>query len=196
MVVDNKLYSIDMLSQKLKEQTKEMHQQLESVVVRQIKQIRSREDYVRLLQKFYGYFLPLELKFDQQLNDDNIPKYSHRRKAFLLLNDLKSLNELETPALTDGIPVIDSLPKALGAFYVLEGSTQGGNIVADMLTKYANVTPDSTSFFRAYGDDKTEMWRSFIERLNEASDGENFEAEVIESANQTFSRFREWMSEE
>lgn len=182
------------LSSALKENTKEAHQALEAVIVKQIKGIRSREEYEQLLQKFYGYHVPLEEKFDQYFDNDTIPQYSERRRADLILKDLANLGNNNTSIpLAGNVPGIDSIAKALGAFYVLEGSTNGGSIVAGMLIKHAGLTPETTSFFYGYGDEKT-MWSSFKEKLDKYPADDQFREQVIGAANETFSKFKDWMT--
>ena len=186
-----------MLSEQLKEKTKEAHQSLEAIVVRQIKSIRTKEQYAELLYKFYGFHSPMEKLFDDHFNNQLVPAYTDRRKADLLLQDIKNLGTDSTAIpQADTLPAIDSLAKAFGAFYVLEGSTQGGTIVADMLIKYAGQTPATTSFFNVYGDGKKQMWQSFKDSLNTYSGDADFENAAISAANETFNRFREWVMRE
>lgn len=183
-----------MLSSELKENTKEAHQALEAVVVRQIKSIRSKEDYVRLLHKFYGFHQPMEEIYDAYFNDDIIPFYSKRRRVNTILRDLSNLGaETENIPTTRDLPLIDSPARAMGSFYVLEGSTQGGVIVADMLIKYAGLSPGTTSFFYAYGNDSKEMWQSFKDKMDNYFPYDDLRNDVIEGAIDTFSKFREWM---
>lgn len=183
-----------MLSSLLKEQTQEAHQALEAIVVRQIKAIRGKDQYAQLLQKFYGFHMPLEKLFDNHLNNSLIPQYDERRKASLLLQDMEKLGiattQMEAAA---ALPAVDSVAKAFGSFYVLEGSTQGGAIVADMLIKYAGLSSDTTTFFSVYGDDKKKMWQSFKDAVDVYTGDNNFEKDAIAAANETFTTFREWM---
>ncbi|MET0391912.1 MAG: biliverdin-producing heme oxygenase [Chitinophagaceae bacterium] len=182
-----------MLSTGLKERTKEAHQALEGIVIRQIKAIQNKEQYRALLYKFYGFHFPMEQLFDKYFTDEIVPSYSRRRRAGVITEDLTHLGGTSTniPLATD-LPVIDSLAKALGAFYVLEGSTQGGTIVANMLIKHVGLTPETTSFFSAYGDDKT-LWASFREKLDSYPDDPSFQEEVIAAANDTFTALKNWM---
>jgi heme oxygenase len=183
-----------MMSSELKENTKEAHQALEVIVVRQIKSIRSKEDYVRLLHKFYGFHQPMEDIYDNYFNDDIIPFYSRRRKASLILDDLFNLGSTTGSIKTaTDLPFIDSPARAMGSFYVLEGSTQGGTIVADMLIKHADLTHDNTSFFYAYGNDGKEMWQSFKDKMDNYFPHDDLRNDVIEGAIETFTKFREWM---
>jgi heme oxygenase (biliverdin-IX-beta and delta-forming) len=182
-----------MLSSFLKERTKESHQSLEAVVIRRIKSIRDVEGYVQLLHKFHGFHHPLELLQDKYLTDENVPSYSARRKAASILDDLEALDApLPVEAATD-LPVIDSLPAALGSFYVMEGSTQGGPIVANMLIKYAGASQESTRFFYGYGEDGKDMWQSFKIRLDGFNGDQEFDEAVIKAADDTFRLFRQWM---
>jgi heme oxygenase (biliverdin-IX-beta and delta-forming) len=181
------------LSSVLKEQTHDAHQALEAVVVRKIKAIKSKEDYERLLYKFYGFHQPLEQWFDKLLDNDIVPFYAKRRRSGLILNDLANLgHENVLIPLTNELPFIDSLAKALGAFYVLEGSTNGGTIVANMLINYAGMTTDTTTFFYAYGDDKS-LWKSFRDKINTYTAESDFSEEMVTAANETFLKFRDWI---
>jgi heme oxygenase (biliverdin-IX-beta and delta-forming) len=182
-----------MLSAELKEKTKVEHQALEGVVIRQIKSIRNKEQYVALLHKFYGFHKPMELLFDKYLDDSKVPEYSSRRKADLIFKDLQNMGDGNTSiSSASKIPVIDSSARAIGAFYVLEGSTQGGAIVADMLIKYAGMTPETTQFFNVYGNNKKQMWDAFKIKMDEHSDP-GFIKDAVAAANDTFTAFRQWM---
>ncbi|MCG2614615.1 biliverdin-producing heme oxygenase [Terrimonas sp. NA20] len=182
-----------MLSSLLKEHTKESHQSLEAVVVRSIKAIRDKEGYINLLHKFYGFHYPLEQLQDQFLNDSNIPSYSDRRKASLILDDLKNLEAPLPNEIASSLPKVDSLSAALGTYYVMEGSTQGGSIVANMLIKHAGMSEHNTRFFYAYGEGGKQMWQSFKEKLDSYGDDPSFNDQVVKAADDTFTLFREWM---
>lgn len=182
-----------MLSTELKDQTRRSHQSLEAVVVRRIKSIRGREDYIRLLHKFYGFHFPLEQMQDQFLNDEVVPEYSGRRKASLILEDLEALGAEPPSVFAMELPVVDSLPAALGSFYVLEGSTQGGSIVADMLIRHAGMSEANTRFFNAYGPGSGGLWQLFRDKLDSYPSGNGFGTTVIKAADDCFRLFEEWM---
>ena len=181
------------LSSVLKEQTEEAHKALEAVLVRKIKALKTKEEYEHLLYKIYGFHNPMEQWFDKYLDNDIVPSYTIRRKSDLILNDLANLgNDNVLIPLANDLPEINSLAKALGAFYVLEGSTNGGTIVANMLINYARMTPETTSFFYAYGDDKS-LWKSFKHHIDTYTAESDFSDEMVAAANETFVKFREWM---
>jgi len=61
-----------------------------------------------------------------------------------------------------------------------------------MLIKHAGLTRATTSFFYAYGDDKS-LWHSFKEKIDSYSSDPGFRKEAVQAANETFGKFREWM---
>lgn len=181
-----------MLSALLKEHTKESHQSLEAVVVRAIKSIRDKEDYIDLLHKFYGFHYPLEQLQDKFLNDSNIPAYSSRRRSAVILDDLNDLRAPLPSVSAIELPLIDSSAAAFGSFYVTEGSTNGGSIVAGMLIKHAGMSESNTRFFYGYGENGKEMWQSFKNELDKNSDP-SFQEKAIKAADDTFHLFKNWM---
>ena len=185
---------MQLLSVQIKQLTKEAHQELEGVVVRQLKAIKEEKDYAQLLGKFYGFFHPLERALDKFLNDTNVPFYHQRRRSSIILDDLRHLNVVDSElAIATELPKIDNEYKALGSFYVLEGSTQGGTIIANMLIKHSRMPAEAVNFFNAYKEKEKNMWQSFREKLDEIPFGSKEAEEVIQAANETFEKFHSWM---
>ena len=183
-----------MLSAEIKQETREAHQALEAIVVRKLKSIAGTKDYAWLLEKFYGFYHPLEQQLHRFLDDEVVPLYSQRRRAGLILDDLQHLKTgVEKLSLSADLPLVDNVNKALGAFYVLEGSTQGGSIIASMLTKHAQMPATAISFFNAYGENEKDMWQSFRERLDQLPAGTAAATEVINAGKETFEKFHAWI---
>jgi heme oxygenase len=182
-----------MLSDKLKEETKTNHQILERALVGQLKAIRSKEEYARLLKLFYGYFGGLETQINQHINAQLLPDNEERRKTQALANDLQFLGS-DVPAKADGnaLPTIHTPLQALGALYVIEGSTLGGKIISKMMQQQLALTGGGLSFFAGYRDRSMEMWDTFKEALNSQAENPEQEAVVIAAANETFLKFGEW----
>ncbi len=185
-----------MLSKRLKEETKEPHLALEKLIIRHIKDISEPAQYIALLKLFYGYYKPVEEHLDRYFNDEIIPFYSDRRKAATILEDLSNLgnDNIVLPLALD-TPVIDSTAKAFGSFYVLEGSTLGGSIIADMLIKHAGINTGNTRFFNVYAENKEMMWQTFKEKMDNWNETANSDEEVITAAATTFSKFKKWIEE-
>jgi heme oxygenase len=117
-----------------------------------------------------------------------------RQRSHLLAADLLHFDE-QRPDLQYVFSGTKPLSKAafLGAMYVIEGSTLGGQYIARHVEGALGLTPGiGDSYFRGYGDRTNAMWREVqqaLELVNEA------EAEVvIGAAKKMFSEFGEWMA--
>jgi heme oxygenase len=186
-----------MLSEKLKEDTKINHQLLEKKLVYRLRAIRNKQDYGKLLALFYSFFGGMEIGIETHFNKLNLPDYAQRRKTSSLVHDLTCLNE-KLPILANGIslPIIKNHFQALGALYVIEGSTLGGRIICKMLNEQLNI-PDfpGLSFFNGYGDNTAKMWEVFKSALNLPSNNAAY-GMIIQSANDTFTLFSDWFDEQ
>ncbi|MEO6136096.1 MAG: biliverdin-producing heme oxygenase [Ginsengibacter sp.] len=178
-----------MLSEELKLKTKQHHQQLEVKIIGAIKSIQHKNDYVQLLQLFAGFFGALEVSIDQIMDLKFLPDYALRRKATALHSDLILLSaSLPIKLESQNLPTIENSLQALGALYVMEGSTLGGQVIAKMIL---NKLPEEKafSFFKSYGEKTNEMW-NFFKATIDAIDLTKDEMDiVIESANETFHKF-------
>jgi heme oxygenase len=179
-----------MLNEQLKESTQPSHLALEKKMVSMIKRIRTRQDYVKFLKLMYGYYSALEGRVQDYLADVEI---SNRRKAQRLLEDIKHFESSSTPEVCKDLPPITSHAEALGAMYVMEGSTMGGKIIAKMIKGQAGIDgPSGFSFFNGYGEDSAKMWEEFKAFLNKPLD-EMEKLNLILTANRTFNTFYKWI---
>jgi heme oxygenase len=62
------------------------------------------------------------------------------------------------------LPAIGTKAEALGAMYVLEGSTLGGRIILKTL-RSQGVSTDQLGFLNPYGSDASALWRAFLNVL-------------------------------
>lgn len=182
-----------MLSTKIKEYTKDAHQQLEKKVVLQLKNIRSNEDYAALLRYFYAYFNAVERAIKPYITEQVLPDYAERRHSGYLKADIEELGGTTEQLPAVQVPKISNVIEALGALYVMEGSIIGGSIIVQMLAKYG--ITQGVSFFSGYGDATAQMWGKFIAVLNEQVRDEKQENQAIKSANYTFRNFSEMFGE-
>ncbi|GGH10530.1 biliverdin-producing heme oxygenase [Mucilaginibacter phyllosphaerae] len=181
-----------MLSDKLKEETQNNHQLLEKVLVGQLKAIRTPHEYVNLLKTFYSYFGGLEKRINEVIDTRLLPDNVERRKTQAIANDIANLGgEVSLMASADDLPAINTHLEALGALYVIEGSTLGGKIISKMMQQQLGADKGMT-FFAGYGDKTGQMWDTFKDALNGQPQNTEQEAVVIAAANQTFLKFGEW----
>lgn len=180
--------SQSLLSVRLKEETKKPHQELEKIVVIKLKRIRSEADYAIFLNSFYNYFNTVEKTVAQYISKEVLNDYTERRNSSYLKADIEELGFQIKPSFDLPEPEITSLPAALGAMYVMEGSIMGGPVIVEMLKKHGIVK--GFSFFSGYGADTGKMWSTFLAVLNTNTASEDAQQIAINAAKETFSKFQ------
>jgi heme oxygenase len=184
------------LSEQLKENTQTNHQALEKQVILLIKAIQTPDDYGNLINLFYSYFGGVELLVDSSLKIERIPDYPDRRKTASLSHDLFTLGIAKASlAVGNDLPQINNHLQAIGAMYVMEGSTLGGVHISKMIQqRLPSLDEQALTFFNGYRSDTQAMWQKF----KTAIDGEQLQtgeaAYIIQSANETFIKFANWIT--
>lgn len=181
----------------IKTYTRLEHASLEKHLIGIIKGIRTREQYIDLLRMFHGFYQALEVDMEQYLTPEHIPDIMQRRKADALLQDIRDLGweDRQQPVHVEvDTPVINSYARALGAAYVLEGSTLGGVIIAKMIKTQLPDIYDGKgfSFFTCYGEAAPDMWKKFRTYLLALTNKEDQDI-AAETARQTFLTFKAWI---
>jgi heme oxygenase len=181
-----------MLSEELKQKTEKIHTAAEKIMIGWLKKIRSGEDYVEFLNWLYGYYSPLEERIKLQLGGGLLPDLDKRLRADHLLNDMEETGlPLPAPQHCPHLPLIDTYGKALGALYVLEGSTLGGRIIAGLMARQLG-SEKSLSYFASYGNETAGMWQSFKDFLDNIADP-GVGKDACAAANETFLTFKNWI---
>jgi len=181
---------------KLKEATREQHEQMEKTVDI-MNRMLSLEDYKRLLEKFYRFYSAIEPKIAAVDLGRFGLDFDKRRKASLLENDLKNVNgKTEIVKWTD-LPAVDSPAQAFGCLYVLEGATLGGQVIMRHLKEHLELTPENGgSFFNSYGSEVGPMWKAFGETTTKFAEQNEDDEMIINAVKGTFDSFRRCMAEE
>jgi heme oxygenase (biliverdin-IX-beta and delta-forming) len=174
-------------------ETKRQHQELEGVLIPVLKKMTDANAYAALLRMFYGYYQGIEDATDKYLNDDIVPRYSSRGKGERILQDLRSLGITDTPPISTNLPEINSVATALGAMYVLEGSSLGGQIITRMLMDSLKMPLEHFKFYNCYGEESKAYWEQYVDALNNsaASMTEDEREIIVNTAKDTFARFKE-----
>ncbi|MEO6685436.1 MAG: biliverdin-producing heme oxygenase [Dyadobacter sp.] len=154
-------------------------------------------DYQRYIAKMYGVSKACENDIFPIISTV-LPDVAERYKSQMILNDL-----LKTGFSKDReviLPVykfnISSEAEALGAMYVLEGSTLGGKVLYKHISQVLGLTEQTgASYFYGYGQQTGLLWKSFITTLTNYAVEENCEQEVISSAVATFNVIGHWLNE-
>ena len=158
--------------------------------------------YIGVLMQLYTILCVWDAWAARHAPADLMPLVAERRRSNLLGEDLARLHAgpeatIADVALTrrlDGLLATHMPCRAafLGAMYVVEGSTLGGQYIAKHVEdRFAFPRGEGDAYFRGYGDRTMPMWREFQAVLREVPDTDA--PAVISAAKEMFTIFGEWM---
>lgn len=177
---------------RLKVETAAAHSRMESLVPLMSPTLE-QDRYRMVLRHFYGFIRSWEVWSMANVPAELRPMLMERERSNLLKADLRYFGE-HLPEFLYMPPARDTKSRAafLGAMYVIEGSTLGGQHIARHVEDILGLSPgQGDSYFRGYGDRTKLMWRQFQEVINAVPDDDA--DEVITSAGDMFFAFGEWM---
>lgn len=179
----------------LKQETTFIHEKvmLESWAKRVLSLDYTEREYVELLQKYYGFYYPMESLL-QSLKE---PVFQRSRgKHFLLIEDLRFLNAEESFQLPicQKLPAVVDVPSALGICYVLEGAALGGQIIAKRLKSSLGLEDQAgLKFFIGHGTETMTVWNAFKEQTRDIVRTHEDSTKMLNAAIETFSSLSDWM---
>jgi heme oxygenase (biliverdin-IX-beta and delta-forming) len=179
--------------QTLRQQTEADHKSAEDALPLMHPDLDTAE-YIHCLRKLYGVVAAWE-EHAPLLAPDWLRALigCRERKAFLDL-DLAWFGSAPPPGRAP-LPPLGGLPSLLGAMYVMEGSTLGGQIIARHVEIALPLTHGhGNAFFRGHGSLTGPLWKEFCEMLK-IHVPDNQTDEVIASAKAMFATFTHWMQE-
>ncbi|MGY2136790.1 biliverdin-producing heme oxygenase [Pseudomonas reactans] len=152
--------------------------------------------YVRLLEAYYGFYQPVESAlYDSGLIPDGFDT-ALRVKTPTLVCDL---NALGAPAISTlprctELPTFNTPAACLGALYVLEGATLGGQVLRREMTQRLNVNADNGgAFLNIYGVETGRRWKDFLDYLGDQPLDAPARQRAVDAARSTFSCFEQWL---
>jgi heme oxygenase (biliverdin-IX-beta and delta-forming) len=177
----------------LKSGTSRQHVRLERAVDI-MDEVLTRARYANLISDFQAFYAPLEQQIFSRQEWHGIEfDLESRRKLPMLDCDLKVL-DLQTPMPCPNPPKLESFAEVLGAVYVLEGATLGGQVIGRHLQKQLGLSSDSgAAFFSSYAESVGPMWLAFRQFLVAQVTSTQFESEVVAGALETFEAFAVWL---
>jgi len=187
-----------MILKQLRSETHAQHSALESRIPL-MDPAFSLENYRRLLARFYGYYVPLEMRLVAWSRAEARGfDYAERVKVPELERDLIALGDtVETIA---RLPHCTALPRlateaeGLGCLYVVEGSTLGGQVITRQLQKNFAITPDTGgAFFAGYGAETGSRWQEFGAMITSQALRLEQDDVIVASANRTFETLDQWL---
>lgn len=180
------------IAELLKKQTASRHAKLEEKmnVKRMFDNSFTLEQYKQIVLVNYRAILTLEEAIHEALPLDlqNELSVASRKKSVAIQKDMDQLG-MKDPEADQSHPQKNlSVAEALGAMYVLEGATLGGNVIAKQLRKSKILKDQSFFFYTVYGNTVREKWLKFLEVLNREVSLET-SGYCIDKANETFDRY-------
>lgn len=156
------------------------------------------EGYRRLLQAYYGFYKPMEAAlYDSDLIPEGFDTVL-RVKTPTLVSDLHALG-LDNRTI-DALPRCCELPTfalpaaCLGALYVLEGATLGGQVLRREMAKRLDVDAENGgAFLNVYGAETGRRWKDFLEYLGYQALDTPAKQHAVDAACSTFSCFEQWL---
>lgn len=183
----------------LRSKTSESHKSLEAIPISKllVNPNISLHVYSLYLSLMHDVVNDFE-KFIYPLVDDVILDISERKKASLILNDLKSIGEEKQKGHTflKNSDQKYSVPFALGMLYVLEGSTLGGRFILKNIQENLGLDEENgVSYFSGYGNKTGSYWKKFLAYFTEFEAQNNTEEEIIAGADFAFTIIGKHLSE-
>lgn len=184
------------LLSRLKIETAECHTRLENALDL-MRPEWSREDYVALLEGFYGYVAPWEEAAAGSMPAHLREFFERRRKAALLAADLALLTReparAQTVTTIEHLPSMNSIGRVFGSMYVMEGSTLGGRFIAPhFATLFGLQSSRGNAYFDGYGSRTGSMWNAFRETASATVPRDQYDA-AIDAAIATFDGLHDWL---
>jgi heme oxygenase len=119
----------------------------------------SAAELADLLGRFVTVYRPLEAVLRRS---EIASSLAYEPRLPLLMAGLDSL-KASAPSLDLAVPFLPDPPSRIGALYVVEGSTMGGQLIhRHLMLKYP---PKVLGFFLPHGERTAERWRSFLAEL-------------------------------
>jgi heme oxygenase len=158
----------------------------------------TRREYAAVLARLHAFYAAAEAAVATWA--DALAVYgldlAPRRKAPLLARDLLALGERPAAAAAARPLDLPTPAHVLGALYVLEGATLGGQLLRRRLGPALGLAPErGLAFFSAYGAAVGPMWRRFgeaVARFDAAApeaEGPIVRAHAVAGARATFAAF-------
>ena len=188
---------------RLKTETRENHIQIEkvSLLKRIFAEDYSLKEYTACLARFYGFYAAIEPVIYQNLSSELSPLFEKRSKLALLTLDLNRMGigegEINQLPLWQPKNYVNSLAECLGVWYVLEGSTLGGQFISQHLGKhFGDSAFGFLHFHQGYRNETRQYWANFCEILSECIPPEDEENAIkaITAAKLTFNYLAGWMA--
>ena len=146
--------------------------------------------FARLLGRFHALHQTVEPALAAVLEPSLL---AGRGKLAALRYDLKICGIDAIAPGRPNLPPLTDRATALGALYVIEGSTLGGRFIARHLRQERDLPPEAFRYLEIYGERTGEMWRLVCDALDSV-DGPNGPNRSVQTAIAMFSVVQAWLA--
>lgn len=188
--------------QQLRERTADWHATLEQNIlsVNLVSEHVSKEDYRKYLAALYPFTKGFEKYIYPELVSF-VDDIDQRKRTAMLEEDLRKLGQdLAAPEPLDEAyfkAMYTDPYAALGALYVVEGSTLGGQLLQKHVQKTLGAEVENkTNYFAAHGTGTGTMWKHFLTQLTAVADQSGKQENMIDGALRTFRLLDQLMTDE
>ncbi len=171
--------SVSPIHQSLRQATKQLHHTLDHhpLLAPLLRPELTREQYGNALAALYGIQQHAEKGILAFLEKHPAGfDYQSRRKVWALDADLAALGRSPIDIATS-FPLPQSVGALVGVLYVIEGSTQGGRMIARLLQALP-IAPLPVAYFSVYGNACAQKWAEFLQFAERQNSDEEMEAAV------------------
>ena len=155
-------------------------------------------EYRELLVLMRGFHAPLERQIARAMPAPLRLSLDAGRRLDALDADLRALHLGSPAALPEcgRLPDIACVDSALGAQYVLEGSTLGGTVILRQLrARFGEQVAGCTGYYAGHGERTGTMWRHFKNLLESHVAGRaGAPSRVVAAADATFESLGTWLT--
>jgi heme oxygenase len=152
----------------------------------------TRAAYQKILERFYGFYLPFETAVTALSCVPSELEGSQRSEW--LAQDLRALGgDPSSLRLCTTISMRDDRSDALGCLYVLEGASLGGQLISrEVRAKLGILRDTGGKFFHGRGDAASQSWKRFGSILAADLITPEEQERAVEGALRTFRTLRVW----
>jgi heme oxygenase len=177
---------------RLRRETAADHRAVEGTVPLMTEDL-GQDNYVACLQLIHGVVAAWEQKAAEKSPHDVQAFFAARQRRAMLERDLAWFGVSQPNNLRPVLPDMDNDASLLGAMYVMEGSTLGGQYIARHVKRVLSLSEgNGDAYFRGYEQQTGPMWKESCEMLRTRVPDCDTEI-AINSAKAMFATFGSWM---
>lgn len=183
------------LHQRLRAETRQHHETLETAVAVE-RQIETLERYTAYLSRLWLIHHALELQFARWDASALGFDYRDRSRARMLAADLAALGADQPRAAGPQVGAFKSAQHALGAIYVVEGSSLGARAILPSIEQSLGLdTTSGASFFEGFGAEGKPLWRACLAAIDAIDPHTAAADRVVAGAQATFDLYLDSLPE-